>query len=97
MKNKQKSLLIGIIFILILIFFILFVKFFPEKEDAEEKEKKFCDEESRNADVCITIYEPVCGYYTLNDCSDFTCKKTFSNSCFACIDKNVLFYVKGEC
>jgi len=91
MKNLKKSLLIGIILILILIFFILFIGFFPEKE------KFFCDEETRNIDVCVAIYEPVCGHYQEKDCNVPSCKKTFSNLCFACIDENVLFYVRGEC
>jgi len=51
------------------------------------KEKHFCSDESRKADACIEIYQPVCG-------SD---ARTYSNSCFACINQNVFFYLEGEC
>lgn len=48
----------------------------------------YCPEESRNADACIEIYQPVCG---------FPINKTFSNSCFACMDENIIYYAQGEC
>ena len=54
----------------------------------EEKNFIYCPEESRNADACIEIYQPVCG---------FPINKTFSNSCFACMDENVIYYTQGEC
>ena len=46
-----------------------------------------CSEESREADACIEIYQPVCG----NDA------RTYANSCFACMNKMVAFYLEGEC
>ena len=51
-------------------------------------QKSFCPDESRNADACIEIYQPVCG---------FPINKTFSNSCFACMDENVIYHTRGEC
>lgn len=68
-----------------------------EKEFGEGK--FFCSNESRNVDACIEIYQPVCGW---NDpekiqCIKFPCADTFSNSCFACMDENVLYYTEGEC
>ncbi len=58
-----------------------------------------CTEESRNADACIEIYEPVCGYFDGEkiQCIKAPCANTYSNSCFACLDENVLYYKKGEC
>jgi len=47
-----------------------------------------CTEESRNVKVCIEIYQPVCGNPV---------QKTYSNSCFACIDEQVMAYIEGEC
>lgn len=51
------------------------------------KEKHNCQPESRDVDVCIEIYQPVCG----NDA------ETYSNSCFACMNERVAFYFDGEC
>ena len=64
-----------------------------------DSEKVFCREEQRNVGACIEIYQPVCGW---NDpekiqCIKFPCANTYSNSCFACADENVLYYTKGEC
>jgi hypothetical protein len=47
-----------------------------------------CTDESRNVDACIAIYQPVCGK---------PINQTFSNSCFACINENVIYYTEGEC
>lgn len=52
------------------------------------KQKVYCKEEQRKAEVCIEIYQPVCGY-PLNE--------TFSNSCFACMGQQVEYYIQGEC
>lgn len=51
-----------------------------------------CTEEQRNVEVCITLYEPVCGYNSQRNKI-----KTYSNSCFACLDTEVEFYRLGEC
>jgi len=47
----------------------------------------FCIEEEI-ADLCMTLYNPVCGY---------PAKETFSNSCFACQNPGVLYWIEGEC
>lgn len=47
-----------------------------------------CKSEDRNVDACIEIYQPVCG---------MPIKQTFSNSCFACSDESVIYYIEGEC
>ena len=81
------------------------MKFFSDKTGCGcelkefEEEKFFCSNESRNAEACITLYDPVCGW---NDpdiikCIKFPCANTYSNSCFACMDENVLYYTKGVC
>jgi len=48
--------------------------------------RQTCPEE--RGEVCITIYEPVCGLPT---------KKQYSNSCFACLDNEVKQYIDGQC
>jgi hypothetical protein len=47
-----------------------------------------CNPEDRNAEACITVYAPVCG---------MPINQTFSNSCFACSNEQVIYYVEGEC
>lgn len=61
--------------------------------------KYFCPEESRNVGACITLYNPVCGW---NDpekiqCIKFPCASTYSNSCEACKNPDVLYYTNEEC
>ena len=65
----------------------------------ESEEKHFCKPEDRKADMCITLEDPVCGW---NDpekivCIRYPCAQTYSNSCEACKDENVLYYTKGMC
>lgn len=70
-------------------------------EDFEviENERFFCTKESRNAEACIEIYQPVCGWSDPEkiQCIKFPCANTYSNSCFACMDENVLYYTEGVC
>ena len=66
---------------------------------SQEPIKHFCTNESRNAESCIEIYQPVCGW---NDpekivCVKYPCALTYGNSCFACMDENILYYTQGEC
>lgn len=59
----------------------------------EEIKKTYCTEESRDAELCVDVYEPVCG-----NTFEITLKpKTYSNSCFACSEKDVQYYTKEEC
>lgn len=39
-------------------------------------------------EICMTLYEPVCGY---------PLKETFSNSCFACQNQEIVYWIQGEC
>jgi len=59
----------------------------------------YCLEKSRNADACIAVYEPVCGNMDGEkiQCIRAPCANTYSNSCLACSDENVLYYASGEC
>ena len=64
-----------------------------------EEEKIFCSNDSRNAEVCITLYDPVCGWNNPDkiNCIKFPCASTYSNSCNACKNPDVLYFTKGKC
>ena len=64
-----------------------------------EKEKIFCEPGQRNAEACIALYKPVCGWFNPGQiqCVKYPCAQTYSNSCFACADKKVSYYTGGEC
>lgn len=61
--------------------------------------KNYCTPEQKKADICIQLYNPVCGWLDPEkiQCIKYPCANTFSNSCFACIDENVLYWTEGEC
>jgi len=54
--------------------------------------KNYCTETERDAEVCIMLYAPVCGYNSNEQILD-----TYSNSCFACANATVEYWVNGEC
>ena len=59
--------------------------------DVFGKIKNYCTKEQRGPGVyCIQVYEPVCGF------GDFG-NRTFSNSCIACLNSSVEYYLSGEC
>ncbi len=64
-----------------------------------EINKNYCTEEQKQADACIEIYQPVCGYSDPEkiQCIRAPCASTYSNSCFACIEPNVLYWVENIC
>lgn len=53
----------------------------------------------QRGEFCAEIYEPVCGWFDSKkiQCIKYPCAQTFSNSCFACGNKDVLYYTEGEC
>jgi hypothetical protein len=92
------------IIILMLLALVLFFAVDPldKPNEAPIKDHIPCQPEQRNADACIEIFQPVCGLVDTNiRCITEPCpsskQQTFSNSCHACRDKNVLGYTRGEC
>ena len=71
----------------------------PDCEFAECNVKVVdCTNESRKAEICFELYEPVCGWSNENiKCITYPCAQTYSNSCFACQNENVAYYTFGEC
>ena len=64
-----------------------------------EENRNYCTLDSRNAELCTEIYQPVCGYVQV-ECITTPCDpvpETFSNSCFACMNERTQYYVDGEC
>ncbi len=64
-----------------------------------KQEQNLCPPESRNADACIQLYQPVCGFFNSEkiQCIKYPCTQTFSNSCFACMNEDILYWTEGEC
>ena len=68
-------------------------------DDAPPKSSVACRPEQRLVDMCTEQYQPVCASYQIQ-CVTTPCNpvpKTYPNSCFACMDNNVLSYTEGEC
>ncbi len=85
----KKRVFYSIIILLFIGLAIIFSIAYGPKDDSQmELNKTYCEEEQRNVGACIEIYEPVCGM-PLNE--------TFSNSCFACSNSSVEYYLNGEC
>jgi len=71
---------------------------FESCPDVKEN-RVYCTEEQKQADACIEIYQPVCGYSDPEKikCLVYPCASTYSNSCFACMAEDVLYWVDGIC
>jgi len=68
------------------------------RKQITEEDKTYCTDEQREIDACIEIYQPVCGWANENiKCLKYPCASNYQNYCFACLDKNVEYYTKGEC
>ena len=53
-----------------------------------------CLNEDRLADFCFEVYEPVCGFKNLPTRGEGI---EFSNSCFACMNKDIKYFINGTC
>jgi uncharacterized protein len=61
-------------------------------------EKHYCSPESRKAEVCPTLYQPVCGWFSADiKCFAYPCAANAANSCIACMNENVEYWTEGEC
>ena len=52
-------------------------------QGGENEERIYCAAENRNAQACIAIYQPVCGWFNPEkiQCIRYPCAQTYSNSC----------------
>jgi hypothetical protein len=62
-------------------------------------EANLCTQEMREPQACIDLYDPVCGWFDpqKTGCIEFPCAQTYSNSCYACVNEEVLYWTDGEC
>lgn len=81
----------------ILLFLIVLAACTPvQKED--KINGTYCQPDQREADVCIALYKPVCGWFNEDiKCIKYPCAQTFGNSCESCKDEKVIYYTEGEC
>ena len=71
----------------------------PGSDTPPARETITCQPDQRLVDVCTEQYAPVCADYQVQ-CITAPCNpvpRTYSNSCFACMDKNVISYSDGAC
>ena len=60
------------------------------------KEKHYCY--SPRSQICTLQHDPVCGYFNETvQCVKAPCAQTYSNSCRACANEKVEYWVEGEC
>ena len=64
----------------------------------EEINGTYCTPDQRKADLCIALYQPVCGWFNEDiKCIRYPCAQTYGNSCESCKNEQVLYYTEGEC
>lgn len=64
-----------------------------------ESFRVYCGQEEPRVEVCAEIYQPVCASVNV-ECITEPCdpvQETFSNSCFACMNERVEWYLPWEC
>ena len=98
-KRYYGILIILLISFGVVIFFYNYIGTEVVNNKNNNEKQYFCDPDQRLVDTCIEIYNPVCGW---NDperiqCIRFPCASTYSNSCFACVNEDVLYWTEGEC
>lgn len=52
----------------------------------------YCTPASRDVEACTFVYDPVCGWS-----SDSAQSTDFSNSCLACMNENISYWIEGTC
>ncbi len=87
--------MLGIVVLAVFLIIKIAVEAIDEREDTNTG-KTFCTSRS---EFCTEQYAPVCGWYDSDkiQCIKYPCAQTYSNSCFACVDKNVKYYTNDKC
>jgi hypothetical protein len=87
-KSFKKFYLLIAVILLIAGVFLLALNLGEHPEEFE-LEKNFCLPEQREAEVCTTEWEPVCGFREDNS------SELYSNSCFACMDPEIIYWTEA--
>ncbi len=70
----------------------------PRSDEIIIGDKHYCRPVDRKAEACMTLYDPVCGWFSQDiKCIKYPCAITAGNSCEACINPNVEYWTEGEC
>ena len=98
-NKKIKIIVVSSLLVVALITLTVMVGLEETFESIPEDQRNYCSEKSRQADACIAVYQPVCGWSDSEkvQCLVFPCAQTYSNSCFACMDEKVAFWTQGDC
>ena len=95
-SNKEVTIMVVLLFLIVIVIFGVLKMYSKKIVDVNEN---LCEAGDRKVGACIEIYKPVCGWFDSNkiQCIKYPCAQTFSNSCFACMNENVLYWTEGEC
>src|SRR3989344_1398931 len=95
-SNREVTIMVVLLFLIVIVIFGVLKMYSKKIVDVNEN---LCEASDRSASVCIELYQPVCGWLDPNkiQCIKYPCAQTFSNSCFACMNENVLYWTEGEC
>jgi len=99
MDRGKLTIILILIAVAVAIGATIYIKYAPGEELAPEGTKTYCTPESRNADFCTAIYQPVCGWNnpTKVQCIKYPCAETYTSPCNACKNDNVEYWTPGEC
>ncbi|MFH1224958.1 MAG: hypothetical protein V1676_04100 [Candidatus Diapherotrites archaeon] len=101
--------LAGLVFVILMLYFMVSA---PQERAGQNiggtdagnsgggvRAENYCTPESRNAEVCMSLYKPVCGWFDAEKirCFRYPCAANYPNSCVACTDEKVAYWTEGEC
>ncbi len=87
-------------FIVAIVMFVLLVgTYYYLYEKSDKSVQNYCPPESRMVEVCLDRQQHVCGFFdpARVQCVTSPCASTYTNNCYACQEKDVLYWVKGKC